>query len=120
MHGKALAGGWRTRGARDGGGFSCFSRHFPAPSSPGISPYDREGAPHSLASREFTVAEGTLLIEAPRKHFSQPNSLTLSPLLSSGWKSSEDRGTSLRPGDSGGGHRGDSAAGRVPAQGEPG
>lgn len=59
MHCKALAGGWRTRGARDGGGFSCFSRHFLAPSSPGISPYDREGAPHSLASREFTVAKAT-------------------------------------------------------------
>lgn len=50
--------------------------------------------------------------------FPQPNSLTLSHLLSSGWKSIEERGTSLRPGDSGGGHRGDSAAGTGGSRGD--
>lgn len=46
---------------------------------------------------EFTVAKGTekaperlLLVGAPRRRFSQPNSLTLSLLLSSGWKSIGD------------------------------
>lgn len=43
-------------------------------------------------------------VGVPRKNSSQPNSLTLSLLLSSGWKSIGDRGTSLRAGDSGGGH----------------
>lgn len=71
-------------------------------------------SPGALAARdpEPTVTKGVtvlgwgglLLAGAPREHPAQPNPSTLSFLLSSGWKSTRGRGTSLGARDSGAAH----------------